>query len=115
MQTTMTELLKDGAFEKAMLEIEFKIQDDIAKIHHYYNNDYLLAILEQEIDEIVDLIRRCNTVEGISWIPFEYYISGIYHEMRLNPSIKKYETIKEEILAKWIHAIAIDPGSGCGC
>lgn len=113
MQTTMTELLKDGAFEKAMLEIEFKIQDDVAKIRHYYNNDYLLAILEKEIDEIVDLIRISHTIDGISWIPFEYYISGIYHEMRSNPSIERYEKIKEDILAKWIRTV--DEGSGCGC
>lgn len=113
MQTAIIELLKDGAFEKAMLEIESKIQNDVAKIHHYYNNDYLLAILEQEIDEIVDLIRRSHTVDGIPWIPFEYYISGIYHDMRSNPSVEKYDKIKKEILVKWI--CAIESGSGCGC
>ena len=113
MQTTMDELLKDGALEKAMFEITVKIQDDVARIHQYYNNDYLLEILEQEIDEIVDIIRRSNTIEGISWIPFEYYISGIYHDMRSKPSIEKYEKIKEEILDRWLHAI--DAGCGCGC
>lgn len=104
MQRTMEELLKDGVFEKAVLEIQASIKDDVARIYNYYNNDYLIAILEHEIDEIVDLIRRSHAKDKIPFLQFEYYISGVYNEIRVEPSIERCEKIKEELTNKWLRA-----------
>jgi len=98
----MEELLKDDVFEKAVLEIQSGIKDDVAKIHNYYNNDYLLAILEHEIDEIVDRIRMPYAKDKIPFLQFEYYISGIYSEIRSKPSVERCEKIKEELSNKWL-------------
>ena len=104
MQRTIDELLKDDVFEKAVLEIQTSIKDDVARIHNYYNNDYLIAILEHEIDEIVDLIRMpyAKAKDKIPFLQFEYYISGVYNEIRSKPSIERCEKIKEELLNKWL-------------
>lgn len=104
MQRTIDELLKDGVFEKVVLEIETGIKDDVVRIHNYYNNDYLIAILEHEIDEIVDLIRRSHAKDKIPFLQFEYYISGVYNEIRMKHSIERCEKIKEELSNKWLRA-----------
>lgn len=104
MQRTMDELLKDDVFEKAVLEIQTSIKDDVARIHNYYNNDYLIVILEHEIDEIVDLIRRSHAKDNIPFLQFEYYISGVYNEIRMKPSVERCEKIKKELSNKWLRA-----------
>lgn len=104
MQRTMDELLKDDVFEKAVLEIQAGIKDDVARIHNYYNNDYLLAILEHEIDDIVDIIRKPYAKDNIPFLQFEYYISGVYHEIRAKPSVERCEKIKKELSNKWLRA-----------
>lgn len=104
MQRTIEELLKDDVFENAVLEIQANIKDDIAKMQNYYNNDYLRAILEDEIDEIVDLIRRSHAKDKLPFLQFEYYISGVYNEIRAKPSIERCEKIKEDLTTKWLRA-----------
>lgn len=102
MQRTVDELLKDDVFEKAVLEIQTGIKDDVVRIHNYFNNDYLIGILENEIDDIVDRIRKSHDKDKIPFLQFEYYISGVYNEIRSKPSIERCEKIKEELSNKWL-------------
>lgn len=104
-QVTINELMEEGRLEKAVVEIEFSIKDDVAKIHHYYENDYPRTILEQEIDEIVERIRKSITLKGIPCLSFEIYISGMFHELASKPSLEKCDKIKQDILTRWSHVI----------
>lgn len=113
MTLSLKELMEeDGTFEKAILKVESTIKDDVAKIHSYYDNEYIYLILMDEVEEVADLIRRAYALDGIPCISFEIYISAVYHEMAEKPSLERCEVIKSEIFNRWSRGI---DGCGCGC
>jgi len=90
--------LTDEGFADMVRQINVKTAVGRENVHHYFDNDYLRIIIEQEIEEIAHEKRKENR-SGIPDLKFEMFLAGAYNELNHeNPSLQRCEQLKDTVL-----------------